>query len=197
MNFMTGMWKPSSNTSRGSTERTLPPMSGACAVEAANATMRPLRKIGLATVMSLRCPVAIHGVLVTSTSPGAMLSSPISLMNAFTVTGSVPMNEGMLSVFCASDCPAASVSTQAKSLDSFTSVENDVRLQRLGRLVHRRDRAPPQDLQRDGVEGVVALVLAMFATWCPSKQSFPAWSTLGAGLHLIVHGAIVHGMGDA
>ena len=33
----------------------------------------------------------------------------------------------MLSVFCASDCPAASVSTQAKSLDSFTSVENDVR----------------------------------------------------------------------
>ena len=127
MNFMTGMWKPSSNTSRGSTERTLPPMSGACAVEAANATMRPLRKIGLATVMSFKCPVAIHGVLVTSTSPGRMLSSPICLMNAFTVTGSVPMNEGMLSVFCASDCPAASVSTQAKSLDSFTSVENDVR----------------------------------------------------------------------
>ena len=49
-------------------------------------------------------------------------------MNSFTVTGSVPMKEGMLSVFCASDCPAASVSTQAKSLDSFTSVENDVRL---------------------------------------------------------------------
>ena len=48
-------------------------------------------------------------------------------MNCFTVTGSVPMKEGMLSVFCASDWPAASVSTQAKSLDSLTSVENDVR----------------------------------------------------------------------
>ena len=29
--------------------------------------------------------------------------------------------------------------------------------QRLRRLVHRRDRPPPQDLQRDGVEGVVSL----------------------------------------
>ena len=131
MNFMTGMWKPSSNTSRGSTERTLPPMSGACAVEAAKATMRPWRKMGLATVMSLRWPVAIHGVLVTSTSPGAMLARPICLMNSFTVTGSVPMKEGMLSVFWASDWPAASVSTQAKSLNSLTSVENDVRLSAL------------------------------------------------------------------
>ena len=48
-------------------------------------------------------------------------------MNSFTVTGSVPMKEGMLSVFWASDWPAASVSTQAKSLDSLTRVENDVR----------------------------------------------------------------------
>ena len=76
-------------------------------------------------------------------------------MNSFTVTGSVPMNEGMLSVFWARDCPAASVSTQAKSLDSLTSVENDVRLKRLGGLVHRGDRAPPENLQRHGVEGLV------------------------------------------
>ena len=62
---------------------------------------------------------------------GRMLSGPTCLMNSFTVTGSVPMNEGMLSVFWASDCPAASVSTQAKSLNSLTRVENDVRLSAL------------------------------------------------------------------
>src|ERR1700730_2597521 len=102
-------------------------MSGACAVEAAKATMRLARKIGLARVISLRCPGAIHGVLVTSTSPGCMWARPIWLMNCFTVTGSVPMKEGMLSLFCASSRPAASVRTHAKSFDSFTSVENDAR----------------------------------------------------------------------
>ena len=177
--FITGMWKPSSNTSRGSTERTLPPMSGACAVEAAKATMRPLRKIGLATVMSLRWPVAIHGVLVTSTSPGRILARPICLMNSFTVTGSVPMNDGMLSVFCASDCPAASVSTQAKSLHSFTSVENDVRLSafaasstaeivRRHRISSVRRRRGGWLMARDGCD--------MRST----KQSLPAWSTFGS-----------------
>src|SRR5262245_55336677 len=127
MNFMTGMWKPSSNTSRGSTERTLPPMSGAWAVEAAKAMRRPWRKIGFATVMSFKCPVAIQGVLVMKTSPDRMLPRPISLMKVLTVTGSVPMNEGIDSVFWARDWPAASVSTQAKSFDSLTSVENEVR----------------------------------------------------------------------
>ena len=161
---MTGMWKPSSNTSRGSTERTLPPMSGACAVEAAKATMRPWRKIGLATVMSLRWPVAIHGVLVTSTSPGRMLARPICLMNSFTVTGSVPMKEGMLSVFCASDWPGR-VGQHAGEVVGLVHQRRERRApERLGRLVHRRDRAPPQDLQRDGVEGVVALLLAVRAT---------------------------------
>src|SRR5262245_60990973 len=88
---------------------------------------RPSRKIGFATVMSFRCPVAIQGVLVISTSPGRMLSSPISLMKVLTVTGSVPMNEGIDSVFWARDWPVASVSTQAKSFDSLTSVANEVR----------------------------------------------------------------------
>ena len=41
--------------------------------------------------------------------------------------GTVPMNDGMLSVACASDRPFASVSTHAKSFDSRTTVENDVR----------------------------------------------------------------------
>src|SRR6476620_12180226 len=81
--------------------------------------------------MSFRCPVAIQGVLVMRTSPGRMLLSPISSMNAFTVTGSVPMNEGIDSVFWARDRPASSVSTQAKSFDSLTKVENEVRLSAL------------------------------------------------------------------
>src|SRR5262245_7525921 len=88
---------------------------------------RPSRKIGFATVMSFRCPVAIQGVLVMRTSPGRMSPSPISLMKVLTVTGSVPMNEGIDSVFWARDWPAASVNTQAKSFDSLTSVENEVR----------------------------------------------------------------------
>ena len=43
------------------------------------------------------------------------------------VRGTVPMNDGMLSVACASERPRASVSTQAKSFDSRTMVENEVR----------------------------------------------------------------------
>ena len=132
-------------------------MSGACAVEAAKATMRPPRKIGFATVMSLRCPVAIHGVLVMSTSPDRMCSIPISLMNCLTVIGSVPMNEGMLSVFWASDWPIASVSTQAKSFELVDQCRERGAPQRLGRLVDRRDDAPPQHLERNGVEGLVGM----------------------------------------
>ena len=43
------------------------------------------------------------------------------------VRGTVPMKDGMLSVACASDKPCSSVNTHAKSLDSRTTVENDVR----------------------------------------------------------------------
>ena len=46
------------------------------------------------------------------------------------VRGTVPINEGMLSVACASERPRASVSTQAKSFDSRTMVENEVRTKR-------------------------------------------------------------------
>src|SRR5262245_17968583 len=87
--------------------------------------------MGFATVISLRWPVAIQGVLVIRTSLGAMLLRPISLMKALTVTGSVPMKEGIDSVFWARDWPAASVNTQAKSLDSLTKVENEVLLSAL------------------------------------------------------------------
>ncbi len=43
------------------------------------------------------------------------------------VRGTVPMKDGMLSVAWAIEPPWASVSTQAKSLDSRTTVENEVR----------------------------------------------------------------------
>ena len=45
----------------------------------------------------------------------------------FTVSGRVPMNDGMLIVDWASDRPRSSVSTTAKSLASLTRVENEVR----------------------------------------------------------------------
>src|SRR6516162_3527318 len=43
------------------------------------------------------------------------------------VRGTVPMKDGMLLVACAIERPCASVMTQAKSFDSRTIVENDVR----------------------------------------------------------------------
>ena len=87
----------------------------------------PPWKIGLSTQTSLMCPVPIHGSLVISTSPGRMPSAPIAARKWRTVAGSVPMNDGMLPVFWASARPRASVSTQAKSLASLESVENEVR----------------------------------------------------------------------
>src|SRR6185369_17913571 len=65
--------------------------------------------------------------LVIRMSPG--LSSPggYSPRKCVMVRGTVPMNDGMLSVACASDSPRSSVNTQAKSFDSRTTVENDVR----------------------------------------------------------------------
>jgi hypothetical protein len=113
--FSGGICSPSSNTSRGSGLRILPPMSGAWAVLALKATTRPSRKMGLATVMSGRCPVPSQRSLVISTSPGSSVSSGKWWMKCFTVSGRVPMKEGMLSVACTSDCPRASVTTQEKS----------------------------------------------------------------------------------
>jgi hypothetical protein len=44
-----------------------------------------------------------------------------------TVAGRVAMKEGMAPVFCATERPWASVSTQAKSLASLDRVEKEVR----------------------------------------------------------------------
>src|SRR2546427_3555993 len=124
---MRGMCNPSSNTSRASMARRRPPMSGMCDVVAEKATRRPARKSGLSTLTSLMCLVPIQASLVMRTSPGRIAAAPIARRKWRTVAGRVPMNEGMLPVFCASEQPRASVSMQAKSFASFESVENDVR----------------------------------------------------------------------
>ena len=78
-------------------------MSGMCDVVAENATRRPARKSGLSTLTSLMCPVPIQASLVMRTSPGRIAAAPIARRKWRTVAGSVPMNEGMLPVFCASE----------------------------------------------------------------------------------------------
>ena len=103
MSFIKGMCSPSSNTSRASIARRRPPMSGMCEVVAENATSRPARKIGLRTLTSLMCPVPIHASFVMRTSPGRIAVGPIARRKWRTVAGRVPMNEGMLPVFCASE----------------------------------------------------------------------------------------------
>src|SRR6266545_1035037 len=69
--FMIGMRSPSSKTSRASAERIRPPISALWQVLANNATILPLRKIGVVIVISLIWPAVCHGSLVISTSPGA------------------------------------------------------------------------------------------------------------------------------
>src|SRR5262245_32763977 len=103
--------------------------------------------MGLTRHTSLRCPVPIQGLLVMRTSPGRSPSAPISRRKWRTVAGSVPMNDGMLPVFWARAWPRASVRTQAKSLASLDSVENEVRTIALAasstteiRRVHRTSR---------------------------------------------------------
>ena len=124
---MIGIWSPSSKISRASGERMRPPMSGACAVLAANPRRAPSRKTGFATQMSGRCPVPIHGSLVMRTSPDASVSGGNSRRKCRTVRGRVLMNDGILSVAWAMERPFASVSTHEKSWDSRTTVENEVR----------------------------------------------------------------------
>ena len=125
--YISGMWKPSSNSSRASTDRILPPMSGTWAAVAAKPTSRSPAKTGLTRQMSLRWPVPIQGLLVMNTSPGRMRSAPICASACRTVRGRVPMKDGMLPLFSASARPAVSVTTTAKSFASVDSVEKDVR----------------------------------------------------------------------
>ena len=93
----------------------MPPISGACAVEALNATSLAPRKIGFAIVMSGKCPVPSHKSFVINTSPGASDFAGKNRRKCFTVAGSVPMKLGMLSVAWTRDSPAASVTMHEKS----------------------------------------------------------------------------------
>ena len=63
------------------------------------------------------------GSLVIRTSPEVKLATEKCLIKCLTVSGNVPMKEGMLSVACAKAFPSGSVMTQEKSYDSRTTVE--------------------------------------------------------------------------
>ena len=114
--------------SRASGERILPPISGACATLAAQATSFPARKMGLDTETSGRWPVASQGLFVMKMSPGCEVSGGNSCRKCLTVRGRQPMNDGMLACDCDSELLSASVRTTEKSYDSRTTVENDVRI---------------------------------------------------------------------
>ena len=77
--------------------------------------------------MSGKCPVPKYGSLVINTSPADKFSEEKWLMKCLTVSGRVPMNEGILSEACAREFPLASVITQEKSYDSLTTVEKEER----------------------------------------------------------------------
>src|SRR5262245_37269729 len=77
--------------------------------------------------MSGRWPVAIQGSLVTTTSPGFQVSLGKRFRKCFKVRGMMPTKEGMPAVFSARLSPLASISDVAKSFDSRTMVEKDVR----------------------------------------------------------------------
>src|SRR5919197_4446002 len=78
-------------------------------------------------VMSGRWPVAIHGSLVITQSPARHCSFGERASRCLRVRGRIPTNDGMPAVFSDSESPLASIRTVAKSLDSRTIVENDVR----------------------------------------------------------------------
>jgi len=103
-------------------------MSDRCATAITKAISRPPANTGAAMVASGRWPVPIQGSLVNRMSPGCRLSFGMRWSMARSDSGAVPMKPGMLRDDCASSRAWLSSSTQAKSLDSRTTVENEVRL---------------------------------------------------------------------
>ena len=103
-------------------------MSDRWATAITKATMRPPENTGAAIVASGRWPVPIHGSFVKKMSPGCRFSRGIFFSIPRSDSGAVPMKPGMLSDDCAISRASLSRSTQAKSLDSRTTVENEVRL---------------------------------------------------------------------
>ncbi len=126
-NFIGMRRMPSSKSSHPSDDQPAPPISGRCAMEPEKPTSLPLWKIGAAMVMSGRWPEPIQGSFVMMQSPGFHFSIGMRFTNAFSASGSMPTKEGMPAVFSARESPLASIRTVAKSLDSRTIVENEVR----------------------------------------------------------------------
>src|SRR5690606_17894584 len=83
--------------------------------------------MGLPTVISGKWPVPSHGSLVIMISPSSSCSSGNFSRKQRMVRGAVPINEGIPLEAWAMELPLASVITQAKSLDSRTIDENEVR----------------------------------------------------------------------
>ena len=60
-------------------------------------------------------------------SPGFQFSIGIRFKKFLSASGSIPTKDGIPAVFSAKESPFASINTVAKSFDSRTMVENDVR----------------------------------------------------------------------
>src|SRR5258708_9459503 len=78
------------------------------------------------------------------------------------------MKDGMLSVAWASDPPTASVSTQAKSFDSRTTVENEVRT---------KAAAASSTIEISRVHST-SRVMALSDVMVGFPRDYPAWSGL-------------------
>ena len=102
-------------------------MSAMCAMLPVHAISFPSAKTGATTVVSGRCPEVSHGSLQMPTSPSRHSAGGRSRRKCASVRDSVMLKDGIPIVFSAIAVPAASKMTQAKSLDSRTIGENEVR----------------------------------------------------------------------
>src|ERR1035437_9123436 len=127
MNSKGGMRRPSSNTSRVSADHSVPPMSAMRAMLPVQPISLPSANTGATMVISGRWPEVSHGSLQIPTSPSRHSAAGRMDRKCASVRDSVILNEGMPMVFSAIARPAASKITQAKSLDSRTVGENEVR----------------------------------------------------------------------
>ena len=121
------MRSPSSKTSRVSADQSVPPISAICAMLPVHAMSRSSAKTGATIVMSGRCPEVSQGSLQIPTSPGRHSGAGRIDRKCASVRDSVMLKEGMPMVFSAIAFPSALKITQAKSLDSRTIGEKEVR----------------------------------------------------------------------
>ena len=80
--------------------------------QAVNATGQPLKKIGLRTQTSLRCPASSQGSFTMKTSPGRYCLRGMERMIFFTPSAMAPAWPGVQKVPCTSSWPRLSVNMQ-------------------------------------------------------------------------------------